>query len=238
MSSSAAHIHWEGAAPPAAPPASAQATCAPPGRCAGLGVGCLPLPVPEPQPGPLLLPFHRLSPHPFLEAPPMLPPCPQTPSHSVSKSKRPLGTPQHAAGQCLQPGRPGAWAPPSEYPRGKLLMPLRPPPSGSVGTRLSSRRRGWGVRCSVLPPGLRRPELWLGAGQAKAMAREGAPLIPPPAMESVAPSLMTQRSLGTSGQHRIGRDPNTQPRGPMSRLRRAPKHSAQPWHSAHGAERG
>lgn len=121
---------------------------------------------------------------------------------------------------------------------GELLMPLRPPPSGSVGTRLSSRRRGWAVRCSVLPPGLRRPELRLGAGQAKAMAREGAPLIPPPAMESVAPSLMTQRSLGTSGQHRIGRDPNTQPRGPMSRLRRAPKHSAQPWRSAHGAERG
>lgn len=40
------------------------------------------------------------------------------------------------------------------------------------------------MRCSVLPPGLRRPELWLGAGQAKAMAREGAPLIPPPAREN------------------------------------------------------
>lgn len=237
MSSSAAHIHSEGAAPPAAPPASAQATCAPPGRCAGLGVGCLPLPVPEPQPGPLLLPFHRLSPHPFLEAPPMLPPCPQTPSHSVSKSKRPLGTPQHAAGQCLQPGRPGRGPPLPRTARGAAYAA----PSSTLRERGDTpveQAKGVGREVLRAPPRAAAPELRLGAGQAKAMAREGAPLIPPPAMESVAPSLMTQRSLGTSGQHRIGRDPNTQPRGPMSRLQRAPKYSAQPWRSAHGAEKG
>lgn len=102
--------------------------------------------------------------------------------------------------------------------------------------------KGVGREVLRAPPRAAAPELRLGAGQAKAMAREAAPLItsPPPGktMESVAPSLITQRSLGTLGQHRIGRDPNTQPRGPMSRLQRASKHSAQPWRSAHGAERG
>lgn len=184
--------------------------------------------------------------------------CPSTASALILSSKprpccRPV--PKHLPTQSRNlrgPSAPSSMRLASAWgPRrvGGVGLPFPVPASGAAHAAPSStlpergdtpveQAKGVGREVLRAPPRAAAPELRLGAGQAKAMAREAAPLIPPPAMESVAPSLMTQRSLGTSGQHRIGRDPNTQPRGPMSRLRRAPKHSAQPWRSAHGAERG